>query len=249
MKKYIFKTKVLSSIIHTEDVSSNISNIYREKKLINNKIHNIPAIHGNSIRGILRRIAMNRLCELVNIKKKSISEKKYHFLFNGGALDAGIGYIELDKKQKLRKLLPILSIFGSAMSNDMLQGKMIITTALPQCKEIGNGEISYNNMTNIIRYIRIDDFEKNNKDNQMFYEIEVLINGCILEWEIILDYCNKLEIEALEDTLIEFSKKPYIGGARAKGHGKIEFDFKGKNQNYLNFIDKNKNKIKKYILN
>jgi CRISPR/Cas system CSM-associated protein Csm3 (group 7 of RAMP superfamily) len=237
MINYKFETKLLSSVVHTEETSGNVANIFRDKILVKDKIHHIPAVHGNSIRGILRRVAMNRLCELVDLDKNSISEEMYHILFNGGALTASTGYLELKEKALVRDTLPILSIFGSAMGNDMLQGKMIVSTALPECKELGTGETSYNDMTNIVRYTR-----------QMFYDIEVMNQGVILDWEIILDYVNELEIQALNDTLIQFTKKPYIGGASNKGHGKIEFEFNKPNNEYIDFVKDNKEEIIKFIL-
>lgn len=253
MKKYIFKTELMSSLVHTEEVNSNISNIYREKINISNKIHNIPAIHGNSIRGILRRVGFNRLCELLELEKNTLSVYMYHILFNGGALASQTGYLDLHKKKEIRDTIPLLSVFGSAIGNSMLPGKMIVSSAIPECKELGTGDISYHDITNIVRYTRLEDCEidtgKDKKSNQMFYDIETMIQGTVLNWEIILDYTTEIEGQAINDTLMQFSKKPFFGGSSAKGHGKIKFDYTGKNCDYLNFIMENSKQIKQFLQN
>lgn len=247
MKKYTFSTPLLSSLVHTEETSGNVANIYREKININNKVHNIPAVHGNAIRGVLRRVGFNRLCELLGLERNSLSVDMYHTLFNGGALTSSTGYLNLNTKREIRELLPLLSVFGSAMGNDMLPGKMIVSSGLPQCKELGTGEASYHDMTNIVRYTRLEDGDielgENDKTSQMFYDIEVMIQGTTLQWEIILDYCSEIEEQAMNDTLMQFAQKPFLGGASGKGHGRLGFEFSDTNESYLGFIEENKEKI------
>lgn len=249
MKKYNFSNELLSSLVHTEETSGNVANIYREKINIDGKIHNIPAVHGNAIRGILRRVGFNRLCELLELPANVLTVDTYHMLFNGGALNSSTGYLELTKKREIREICPLLSVFGSAIGNDMLPGKMIVGSALPQCKELGNGKASYHDLTNIVRYTRLDDcpIETEEKGSQMFYDIEVMIKGAILDWEIILDYCLELEEQAINDTLAQFALKPYFGGASGKGHGKLDFSFSGENDKYLEFVKNNKEKITEWI--
>ena len=56
------------------------------------------------------------------------SKKVYHFLFTGGILEAldnkDKGAINLSRKKKIRELIPPISLLGSALGNQMIQGKL-----------------------------------------------------------------------------------------------------------------------------
>lgn len=253
MKTYSFSTRLLSSLVHTEETNSNIASIYREKVVIGNKIHHIPAVHGNSIRGVLRRVGFNHLCETIELELNTLSVSSYHILFNGGMLDNNTPYIDIKNKIAIRRKMPLLSVLGSVMGSEMLQGKLIVSSAIPQCKELMTGDNSHYDMTNIVRYTRVDDCPRKEKDKtptQMFYDVEILAKGAVLDWEIILDSDDALEQGALEQTLYQFSKKPFIGGASNKGHGKLEFEF-AETENakkYTDFLIENKEIIKKWIM-
>jgi hypothetical protein len=252
MKIYNFTIKTLSPITHTEEVSSNISSIYRQKIVIDNTIHDIPAVHGNAIRGVMRRLTANYLCSKVGVEKNSVKLDKYFILFNGGFLEKSLSFADIEEKRKLRDLMPILSVFGSAIQNEMLQGKLIVSFAVPRCKELGNSDISYNDLTQIIRYTRLDDSEQKQegeiKTTQMFYDGEVLIQGSILDIEFLLDSENELEIAAFEKTLELLAEKPYIGGSSRMGHGKLDFTFKSEiSHKYDQFLEDKKDEICKWL--
>lgn len=258
--------KLLSSMVHTEETSSNIANIYREKTLVGNKIYNIPALHGNSFRGKLRDIGATYMLEKINTKKNSVKLPRYHMLFSGGALEKQDCVLDMNKKKEMRELLPFLSIFGAAIGSEMLRGKLIVSSLLPQCKELDTGERSFNDMVQIVRYTRKDDAKddvngyleektgvKTGVKTQMFYETEVLVKGTILEGEILLDSDNEIEIECLNSILKEFNKKPFIGGTSRAGHGKVEF-LKIKTQEletekYNQFLYNNQGRIKNWLEN
>jgi hypothetical protein len=258
MVKYTIKAKLKTSLVHTEDVDSNISSIFRDKVIIENKIHYIPALHGNSIRGVLRDLSAQFLCDSIGIENNTLPINVFHILFSGGALERSESYIDITKKIEMRQMLPMLSIFGSAMGNEMMQGKLMITTAYPQCIELGNSTVSYNDMTNIIRYTRIDDQKRITGETyaipqenkaQMFYDIETLNAGNILEFSIYLDSTNPVEISALNTALnILKNKKPFLGGCTRAGHGNIEFEFNEETETYTRFLQENKNEIKQYLL-
>jgi CRISPR/Cas system CSM-associated protein Csm3 (group 7 of RAMP superfamily) len=141
------------------------------------------------------------------------------------------------------------------MWSEMLEGKMIVSNLRPQCKELWNWELSHWDMVQVVRYTRQDDsksehwdkrvkekgekWEKGDKVQQMFYDIETLIVGTMLEGEIIVDSDNSIEIWALYSALLELKNKPYIWGASRVGHGKIEilndidFDLAKEYDNYV----------------
>jgi len=65
--------------------------------------------------------------------------------------------VDITARRNLRLKFPFLSILGSAMGDQMLQGKIVVGSLLPKCKELNNGELSYWDMTEIIKYTRVDD--------------------------------------------------------------------------------------------
>ena len=65
MEKITLNLELVQSLVHTEETSSNIANIYRETILKNGKIHKIPAYHGNALRGLLRNLAFENLVTLL----------------------------------------------------------------------------------------------------------------------------------------------------------------------------------------
>lgn len=261
MKKYDLAFRLKSSLVHTEESVSNISNIYREKTFKEDTCFDVPALHGNAIRGCFRNIGSEHLCRTVGIEDNTVDQDVFHFLFSGGHLEkVNIG-VDLKKKKKLRELIPFLSVFGSAIGNEMLRGKLIVSSAIPRCSELGTGMNSFYDMTSIRRYTRQDDSKmavgekylngKKELKTQMFYEIEVLNAGIVLDSFVIMDSDEKIEIQAFNTILLEFMKQPYLGGCSRIGHGECEFlNLKKddlKNDLYIKHIEDNKDQIINYL--
>jgi CRISPR/Cas system CMR subunit Cmr4 (Cas7 group RAMP superfamily) len=101
------------------------------------EIDNIPTIHGNSIRGNLRALIMQDFLDLLEYQLDS--KKVYHFLFDGGMLEAvdakDKGAINLKMKDEIRYNIPAISLLGSALGNQMIQGKLKVGMADIVCKE------------------------------------------------------------------------------------------------------------------
>jgi CRISPR type IV-associated protein Csf2 len=60
---------------------------------------------------------------------------------------------------------------------------------------------------------------------QMMYYVETLAAGTRFYWELALNDVSEVEFEAFATTLVEFSKRPYIGGKSAVGLGKVAVKF------------------------
>lgn len=258
--KYPIQLTLLSSLVHTEETNSNIANLFKEKILVGDTIYEVPALHGNSIRGTFRDLLANHLLETIEIEPRSLSTSIFHTLFSGGSLEKSEGIIDIEKKREIRRLLPMLSIFGSAMGNEMLEGKLKVTSAFPRCKELNTGDQSMYDLLQIVRYTRQDDMKKivgekhsqsDGSKQQMFYDIEVLVKGSILDFEIYLDSLDKIEIGALMQVIRLFLEEPFFGGKSSAGHGKVRFEMKGYKKKladeYIEFLKKNKGEIKNLI--
>ena len=60
---------------------------------------------------------------------------------------------------------------------------------------------------------------------QMMYYVETLAAGTRFYWKITVEDPTDVEFEAFLNTLITFSRSPYIGGRSSVGHGEISVKF------------------------
>jgi len=259
MIKQELNIRLKSPLVHTEEVKSNISSLFTEKRKVGNNIFQIPAIKGNSIRGIIRDLIFEHLFKELKLDEESVAVDTFYILFSGGFLEGMESAIDINAKRGLRKMLPALSILGSAVGKEMLMGKLIVSSAYPRCKELETGEMSIYDQTQVIRHTRVDDRklkygkEKDERKAQMFYDIEVLNAGTELDLHIILDSENEIEKACLNRMIKQLAEKPYFGGKSSAGYGEFEFiniDIdKLDSSAYDNYIKENSEKIKEFILN
>ena len=151
---------------------------------------NIPLFSGNTIAGILRRIAMYDYLDAIDVK--SMFDFTYHTLFTGGTLTEKVNEdfiarleeitsniqdklhialktpltkgesaeIVVDKTEKLAYLCPPLRLFGSATKAGMIESEFIVANARLKCKENGNGNSSVWSLIEDVFYTRLDSEKK-----------------------------------------------------------------------------------------
>ncbi|MEM4234808.1 MAG: RAMP superfamily CRISPR-associated protein [Candidatus Methanomethylicaceae archaeon] len=135
----------LTSISHIGE-SYGINSKMRREKIIqpDGTVEEVPIISGNSIRGILRDRGMLHMLKLlgygVNEETKEVvglSLPAFYFLFSGGALTKDLSNrgLDIDEARKWRELIPLVSLFGGAMGNQIMPGKAKIGKAIPICEE------------------------------------------------------------------------------------------------------------------
>lgn len=134
-----------SSIMHNGfERSGNISLFRREARLQpNGKVENVPIISGNAIRGILRDKGMlymlSRLGYGTNHETgeiRGLPLNAFYFLLSGGSLTStGDSGINLDYFRKVRNLLPLVSVFGGALGNAIMPGRLKVGKMVPICKQ------------------------------------------------------------------------------------------------------------------
>jgi len=270
----------LSPIHHGgSDIYGTVKVIHMQPTVIRNsitgktEIDNVPAIHGNAIRGYLRRLLLDDY--LTQLDYELDSKKIYHFLFTGGILEsidkADKGHINLGKKKNIRKYIPPISLLGSALGNQMIQGKLKVGMGDLVCSEtkhyIEDVETDTFSAYNLKGYefgTRMDDLEegrqiKENKDkdeeqeqhNQMFYEFETLIRGSKFTHEFILEDALPHEKACFKRMIELWQERPYIAGMSSTGYGKIKFDYPELDQFdskvYLDYLEENKEEIHKFL--
>lgn len=186
MHTYIFEGTMtaLTSISHIGESYGINSKLRREKIVqLDGSVEEVPVISGNSLRGILRDRGMLHMlrCLGYGVDEQTsevlgMSLAAFYFLFSGGALTKVSGRgIDIDEARKWRELIPLVSLFGGAMGNQIMPGKAKIGKAIPICQEtahliperfVENGVQSVWDMCQEEAYTRRDD-EKNENLRQL----------------------------------------------------------------------------------
>jgi len=104
----------------------------------------VPAISGNALRGVLRRILMRDLFDLVTLSRTTAVEagfslaqwdKLYAALANGGHLSSSETRTDPERIRALRDAVPALSLLGASLYSFMLAGRVSIGWMWPVCAE------------------------------------------------------------------------------------------------------------------
>ena len=227
----------------------------RMKFIVGNKILEIPYISGNAIRGVLRRLAVQDLLERVSYRIKEM--RLYHALFSGGVLESveEEGIIDLELRKRIRNLLIPISLFGFAYKNQVLEGKLVVSHALPFCKEL-NEYLPQSSSVSIYELLdwefatRKEEIrsseEKPEQPVQMIYRYEVFIPGTRFYHYFVLMDTTEVEEAFFHHLLRLWAERPFVAGRSASGLGKIEFSYRHSLPDpriYLEFVEEKKDEI------
>lgn len=139
------RVTALSSIHHGGGQSIGINAKLRREKFMqpDGAVEEVPVISGNGLRGLLRDRGMLHMCRALGYGVneatggvQGLSLAAYYFLFSGGALtqDAGKA-LSIDRARDLRRLIPLAGIFGGAVGNMILPGRINVDKMIPICAE------------------------------------------------------------------------------------------------------------------
>lgn len=259
------KLKLLAPLMHAGDERMGTMQIQRTLKFeVNGEYIDIPVYSGNAFRGQLRRIAMRDYLKRVGIADEGISAKLYHLFFTGGALTSGSRFNEVGNKRLMREMCPALSLFGSAVGDQVPEGKMKVGIFKPICRETIEytgieSDKSLYDMLEETFYTRRDDLKfkdynitnetKNENATQMKYEIQGLSAGTELISRIIIENSNEIEVSCLSSIIEKFKDNPFIGGKSAVGHGEVivNCNIDSDSEKYYKYLEDNKEDIRKWI--
>ncbi len=218
----------------------------------------IPVISGNSIRGLLRRLAMYDFCQLTEIK--GLDKNIYHQLFTGGNITGSTGKESLDNRFKFIEMCPMIGLFGSAIGNQTIEGQLIVGGASPKCLEHNNGDSSFWELIETKFQTRLDSskteniidiFSDNNQvTSQMIYQYEVFVKGTVFNSDFAVKIDNELMISAFWRLMELYKTNPYICGNSARGNGLIQINIdipENASNLYLDHLVKNKSEIQEYF--
>lgn len=164
----------LSSITHNGGERNGTVTQLRREKFISptGEVHEVPIISGNAIRGILRDKGMFDLCMKLGYgvneetgEIKGLPKQAFYFLFSGGALVSnGASALDVGYFRELKKLIPLVSIFGGAMGNSIMPGKLKIGKMIPICEEtkhlIPNRFVEGKSFSTIWDYCQVEMFTR-----------------------------------------------------------------------------------------
>ncbi len=164
---------------------------------------------GNAIRGMLRDCGSKYfLDKLSSGSILQIPLQMFYFLFSGGSI-GGDQSIDIDQARKIRETMPIASIFGGGVGNQILPGKLCVNDAWPIAKEcahfipkeyLTDELISWRQMTTERSYTRTDDAKDERKREYIFDENIKAIEGGQMK---LLDTTDENKKKKKEDAPIQ----------------------------------------------
>jgi len=92
------------------------------------------AYHGNALRGVLRDCAARYMLDRLGAK---VSLEAFHLLFAGGSLDDR-QVVDLARAREMRRLVPMLSVWGGAVGTQILTGRIQVGDLWPLCTEVAH---------------------------------------------------------------------------------------------------------------
>ena len=260
--------QLLSPAVHLGDEKTGAEALFRRLKfVVGNEIVEVPYISGNELRGQLRRVVMKDFLELAEYEVKSL--RLFHSLFSGGVLEEieekATPQLDIELRRKIRSLMPPVSLFGLAIANQVIEGKLKVMHILPICKELADylpsDIVTAVPMRSLYDYLDWTFHTRHAKERranteepavQMLYRFEVLIPGTPMYTEIICEDCNEVELSCLARAVELWRQRPFIGGRSSSGYGKIKFvkidtDFPLDSSKYIEFVKRNKADIQKVL--
>lgn len=223
----------------------------------------VPVISGNSLRGQLRdllaRDFLDRLSE--DDEPIQVSDTLSNALYSGGSLErtAGAGKLNRRMLNGIREHIPPLSLLGTAIQDQMVEGRIDVGQLLPVSVETNaytgrDSDLSVFEFVDETFYTRQDDRvggRQGDEDaQQMKYDIEVLVPGTKLHHDLTLRTGHTdLEAACLGHAFELFDERPVLGGMSARGLGKVEFDYDGlpDGEPYREWIETNRDEIREFI--
>ena len=125
-----FLTK--SPLSHIAEAISTISYLVQEPILqADGTTKDVFCYNGNAWRGQLRDLCAAYLLEKLNMQ---VSLDAFHLLFSGGKI-GGEQSIDIMQAKTMRKIVPMISLFGGGIGNQILPGKMKVGNSYVLCSE------------------------------------------------------------------------------------------------------------------
>ncbi|MBB1074525.1 hypothetical protein HUU62_08885 [Rhodoferax sp. 4810] len=127
----------------------------------------IFSYNGNAWRGALRDHAATYMLNKLDNPKLPLD--LFHLFYTGGRI-GGESSIDIEQSRRIRAAIPMLSLFGGGVGNQIMSGKLRVSNSYPLCREacpvlpeqwhIEAQKISYADMTFDKSFTRTDDAKR-----------------------------------------------------------------------------------------
>lgn len=125
---------LLSPLSHGMGTAGTTQLFNRTKVVQGGAIHDVPILTGNSFRGLLRDCGMRYMMRVLG--DPPLTPGAFYLLFSGGTLgDKGPRGLDVDLARQLQRTIPLLGVFGGAVGNQILRGKLRMGYAWLVCRE------------------------------------------------------------------------------------------------------------------
>lgn len=225
---------VTSPLIHSDERVEVMQRFRREPFHLGGELRDIPVYSGNAIRGMLRRAAALRLCDLLGVQDRELPLPVFYLLFSGGYLEGGDHSHRTEELERFRMLLPIIALLGGSWESRILHGLLDVDRGVPVCAELAgtpghdysaDGMPSVYDLLTEQSYTRKDDrppqAEGNDHVQQMRYTFEALIPGTRLLHGFTLRTHDPVMRGCLADAILTCTEWQALGGRSAIGHGRF----------------------------
>jgi len=149
MRTYILEGVVtaLSSITHNGGEQNGTVTQLRREKVVqpDGSVEQVPCISGNAIRGLLRDIGYKDMFQRLGYgvtedgSVRGVSLNAFYFFFSGGSLTStGDSGLDIGYFRELKSAIPLVGVFGGAVGNAIMQGKLKMGKLIPICRETGH---------------------------------------------------------------------------------------------------------------
>jgi CRISPR/Cas system CSM-associated protein Csm3 (group 7 of RAMP superfamily) len=224
----------------------------------------VPVISGNSLRGQLRDLLAQDFLDRLSEDDDSleVSDTLSNALYAGGSLERSAGPGKLNRRliHDIRDNIPPLSLLGTAIADQLIEGRVDVGQLLPISMETNNftgrdADKSVFEFVDETFYTRQDDRvggrQEDEDAQQMKFDVQVLVPGTRLHHDLTLRSGHTdLDAACLGHAFDLFGERPVLGGMAARGHGTVEFDYGGTlpdGEPYRKWLDENQDEIREFV--
>jgi hypothetical protein len=224
----------------------------------------VPVVSGNSLRGQLRDLLaadfLDRLSE--DGDPLEVSDTLSIALYAGGALERTAGPGKLNRRliHDIRDNILPLSLLGTAISDQLIEGRIDIGQLLPIASET-NGYTGRDADKSVFEFVdetfytrqddRVGGRQGDEDAQQMKFNVQVLVPGTRLHHDLTLRSGHTdLDAACLGHAFDLFGERPVIGGMAARGHGTVEFEYDGDlpdGEPYREWIADNRADLREFV--
>ncbi len=267
---------LLSPMSHGSDKKAGNATLFRrfKAKAANGGLLVLPYYAANAARGHIRDLLADHFTESLGLKpcRKNPPYEPwfFHVLYAGGGLEQvkkggplekavkimgerSNASVDLGPHMAVRYMIPMLSLLGFSVGNQMPSGRIEPIDYIPVCRESGLSDTLVSQMMGWEYITRREDREQIGEDEKhhgMIASYEVMVRGSKLTGGFdIRKNATSLEQSALAKGLELWRDNSTIGGCSRSGYGKakIEYDWDITGEEYEKFMSENKDDILSYL--